>query len=159
MPVHSRAFRTDSCLPAPQRLVLNGALLQVEIEIPEALAACFASEGREVPRALSGWALIDTGARSTCVDRKAVESLGVMPVDVVHTQTPGGELSMAVYPTRFRFPGLGMEIGFQLTVGADLKRVLGRTSPDHVLMLLGRDILAHSILVYDGPSSSYTLGY
>jgi hypothetical protein len=159
MPIHNRAFQTAECEAAPEQLAVRGALLRVQVGLHEALKKHLHAEGYDVPEPIEGWALIDTGARSTCVDIDAVRALGIAPVGVVSTTTPGGESKMPLFPTCFRFPGLHMEISFHLAVGAGIRGVLVKSSSDHVLMLVGRDILAHSVLVYNGLSSSYTLAY
>jgi hypothetical protein len=159
MPIHSRAFRTAECEAAPEQLAFKGALLRVQVGLHKALKEHLQAAGHKTPEAIEGWALIDTGARSTCVDIAAIRELGIAPVSWVNTTTPAGKSKMALFPTCFRFPGLDREIGFHLAVGAGIRGVLGSSPSEHVLMLVGRDILAQSVLVYNGPSSSYTLAY
>lgn len=127
-------------------------MVGVQIEVPEALAKQLASAGKPIPTPVTGMALIDTGATMTAVDSGVVTALGVNPVGVVAVGTAGGPTSQPVYPIRLQIQGVGLVINFSSVTGAPLK-------PMNLVALLGRDVLTRMILIYDGPSSEYTLSY
>lgn len=136
----------------------TGPLVQVQISLPGAVAEFCATNQIAIPPPLAGWALIDAGASTTAVDEECLLSLGIQPIDAIPTNTPSGSGRSLVYPARVTFPGLQL---------ADLRmdRVFGAKlnwqTPDSrsILMLLGRDMLKHFLLVYNGPGTNITLSY
>ena len=97
-------------------------------------------------------ALIDTGATMTAVDASVVAAPGVNPVGVVPVGTAGGPTTQPVYPIRLQLQRVGLVLDFSRVTGASLKAM-------NLVALLGQDVLARMILIYDGPSSEYTLSF
>lgn len=97
-------------------------------------------------------ALIDTGATSSVVDASLVRSLGVNPIGMANVGTAGGPATQPVYPLRITLQGVNLTINFSQVTGAPLNAM-------GLVALLGRDLLARMILLYDGPSSEFTLAY
>ena len=97
-------------------------------------------------------ALFDTGATMSAVDASVVAALGVNPVGVVPVGTAGGPVAQPVYPIRLQLQGAEPVLDFSRVTGATLKSV-------DLVALLGRDALARMVLIYDGPSSEYTLAF
>lgn len=75
--------------------------------------------------------------------------------------TAGGAQEQMLYPGRFSFPGTNLpSIDFNSLLGADLatQGVAGaRGGP--LMALLGRDLLEHFVLVYNGLQGLFTLAY
>jgi predicted aspartyl protease len=97
-------------------------------------------------------ALIDTGATASAVDNSVVTALGVNPVGTALVGTAGGPVTQPVYPIRTQLQGVGLTINFSRVTGAPLSNM-------GLVALLGRDMLTRMMLIYDGPSSEYTLSY
>lgn len=76
----------------------TGPLVAVEIGVPSALKQHLAAGGLAVPSAVSGFALVDTGAFASAVDESIFASLGVPPIDEIRTATPHGTGKSNVYP-------------------------------------------------------------
>jgi len=89
-------------------LAQHGPVLNVEVHVPNALAAQLAQAGQTVPSPVSGLALIDTGASISAVDDSIIQSLGVSPVGIATVKTPSGAARQNQYPVRFVFPGTSL---------------------------------------------------
>lgn len=113
--------------------------------------------GRAVPNQVQGWALIDTGARETCIDATVAHGL-YQQVSVAQTYTPSTVDSephdapvyygFMVFPNgplpSLHQPMLGMALGYVVQGGT-------------VIALLGRDWLGGLRMVYDGPAGQLDL--
>jgi predicted aspartyl protease len=99
--------------------------------------------------AQAGWALIDTGASSTCIDEQAAQKLGLPVIDVgfmlsaTHEQVPCN-----IYPISIATPIMAFNI----------PRALGAALAPHGLVaLIGRDVLQTCNLFYNGLAGQFTL--
>jgi hypothetical protein len=139
-------------------LTQTGPLVSVEIGVPAALKQHLGEKGLAIPSAVSGFALVDTGAFATAVDHSVFDSLGVPHIDEIPTFTPHGPGTSKVYPANVSFPGMNVaDMPMERVVGSTLK---WKTPEDQeIIMLMGRDLLQYFLLVYNGPSSDVTLCY
>lgn len=136
----------------------SGPLIPVSIGIPPALEEFCVQKGFEIPASIPGYALIDTGASASAIHEQIVLDLGVLPIDSIPTQTPHGAGRSFVYPAKVSFPALQIEdYRMDRLIGSELKW----TTADgkEVIMLLGRDILKHFLMVYNGKFSDITLAW
>lgn len=102
--------------------------------------------------------MIDTGASVSAVDASVVQQLGLQPVGVTNVAGVTGVAPQPTYPARFVFPGTGFPaIDFSLLLGAPLSGLQSATMPGPLIALLGRDLLQHFILVYNGPAAMFSL--
>ena len=139
-------------------LTASGPLVSVEISIPAALKTYLSEKGLAIPPPQSGFALIDTGAFATAVDQSVFDALGIAPIDKIKTSTPHGAAESPVYPATVTFPGLGLsEMPMERVIGCNLK--WQSAEGKEILMLLGRDLLQHFLLVYNGKSADIFLAY
>jgi hypothetical protein len=98
--------------------------------------------------------LIDTGDRVTCIDSKIARALDLRKTRTARMWTAGSTVTRPVYdvelsltlPRLFRIPSVIRAIE------ADLW-----THDFHVL--IGRDVLRHYRVNYDGPAGLFTLDY
>jgi predicted aspartyl protease len=161
MPVHNQFFwpQVPGQPPqiGPQVLAVTGPVLQVEVCIPSDLEKLLAAQNQPIPQPVTGWALIDTGASRTAVEQSCIASLGVQPIGATKTGTAGGIHEASIYPARLRFPGQGMDMEFSSTLGVNLKgqKVGGKD----LLVLIGRDVLARGVLIYNGTAGGFTFCY
>jgi len=139
-------------------LTETGPLVQVTIGLPPALEEYHAKKGLAIPQAVSGYALLDTGASASAVHEQIFFDLGVLPIDSIPTATPHGAGRSFVYPARVSFPGLLItDYRMDRLIGSDLKwqTIDGR----EIIMLLGRDLLRLFLLIYNGPRHDITISY
>ena len=123
----------------PHQLVVEGPTIEVQVGFGDDL------EDVAYP------ALIDTGATSSAIDSLLASELALPVVDRQLVAGIGGGLEVNVHLARIRIPDLGVDLrgrftGVHLTAGGQLHRVL-----------LGRNILSHLNMTYDGPSGSVVL--
>lgn len=142
MPAQRVVFHIDA---------LHGPLIPVSLRPEPERASLLRQMGREVPAQIQGWALVDTGARQTCIDDRIGHGL-YQQVGVAQTYTPSTTDSephdAAVYYGFMTFPNsplpaleqtmLGMALGYEVQGG-------------RVIALLGRDWMAPLRMIYDGP--------
>ena len=148
MPLHNGG---GSAKPAQAGLLQTGPRIPVEIQVPAALVQHLTKQGKPVPPPVSGYCLIDTGASSTSVDAGAVASLGLAPINLVQVHTPSGATPHLVYPAQFEFPGTQLpRANFNAVIACPLKS-------QGIIALFGRDVLAHYVLIYNGPMGTFTL--
>jgi hypothetical protein len=145
--------------PGPQGLATNGPVIQVQIEIPSALAASLQASGQPIPTPVDGIALIDTGATITSIDVAILKRLSINPVGVANVGTAGGPKQQSAYPARFTFPGTPLP-GFEIprVLGCDLT---GQTvfNQRPLIALIGRDILSLAVFVYNGQAGMFSLSF
>lgn len=94
-------------------------------------------------------ALLDTGASNTAIAKHILEALGLQPTGVGKVRTVNQVSDVAEYATRIRFEnGKVVEV---VAFGGDFPTEFG--------CLIGRDVLANAVLVYDGPQWSFELRF
>lgn len=145
----------------PGGLQLAGPVVPIQIEIPSALAAQLQRVGTAIPAPVPGIGLVDTGASVSAVDKGIVQQLGIQPIGVANVGTAGGQQQQAVFPAKFSFPGTNLPtIEFNQLLGSDLAgQTIPGPLPGQLVALLGRDILQHFVLIYNGPFGSFSLAY
>lgn len=146
--------------PEPRTLAFYGPIMQVQIEVPQALARVLIERGESVPSPVEGVALVDTGASFTAVSESAMQTLGIAPIDVAgNIGTAGGVAQRNIYPARVTFPGSDLPtIEFNRMISVDLAgQIVPLPVGRPVLLLFGRDLLSRFVLVYNGPGASWSL--
>lgn len=150
MPIHNQFLLLNNSIQ-PHVLQGRGPVVAVEIQLPTALANHLQAKGTALPQPITGFALIDTGASKTCVEAQAISGLGVTPINRIKVQTPSGSTQQYLYPARVAFPGTTLpSIEFSSVVGSTL-------AAQGIVALIGRDVLARFLLVYNGPAGLYSL--
>jgi len=134
----------------PQALQLSGPVVQVELGIPQDLAAYYEANNIAIPSPITGRALVDTGASITAVDKPLLLRLGINPLGTANVFTPQGEDEQEMFPVKLGFVGTPLQINFNSVLGSDLTR-------QGIVALIGRDLLANCILVYNGVGGHFSL--
>jgi len=139
-------------------LTIAGPVLNVEVSIPTALAEKLTNESKPIPQPKTGWALIDTGATHSCVDDDVISQLGVNPIRRAKIHGSAGIHEVNVFPSHLRFPAIpNFEIDFAATLGVNIQAQQFNNQP--IIALLGRDVLAKCVFIYNGPLGMYTLAF
>lgn len=134
-----------------QALFRRGPVVQVTISLGTAMAQALQQAGHAVPTPVSGLALIDTGADGTCIDKDQAEAMGLPVIDVgkmssaTHEDEPSN-----IHPIRVEFAGVPIVVEVERALCARLKRF-------NLLAIIGRDLLMHCNLVYNGIAGTITL--
>lgn len=156
MPIHNRHYvdpRHQRHNPAA--LAEAGPVLEVEVNLPQPLINLLTSQNRPIPASSPGFALIDTGASRTCIDRAVLTNLGINPIGVVAVGTAGGSTQCLLFPARLTFPVFNLVIDFGSVVGVDLQGQRVNESP--LVALTGGDVLSRCLLIYSGTGGFFTL--
>ena len=145
--------------PSPASLAAMGPLIQIQIEVPSALAESLRLTNQPIPNPVDGVALIDTGATITSIHADILTGLGIQPIGIANVGTAGGPQQQSTYPARFTFPGTNLP-GFELSqvIGCNLT---GQMAPGQrpIIGLIGRDVLANAVLVYNGSAGMFSLSF
>ena len=128
-----------------------GPRVQITLALLADQIGFFADKGETPPTPLAGLALIDTGASSTCVDREAAERAGLAVVDSgpISSATHQNEVA-PIYAGRLNLAGIPQDIDAKRAYGANLE-------PQGLIALIGRDMPANCVLVYNGLDGSFSL--
>lgn len=131
-------------------LLKQGPCVQVTIGLAQSIAEQLLQQGKPIPQPISGLALIDSGASSTCIDDQAAQELKLPVTNVVNVASAShSSTQQNVYPIQVQITGL--PISFESgAIGAAL-------APQKLLALLGRDVLQHCTLFYNGITGQMTL--
>jgi len=135
---------------SPDVLRRNGAIFPIEISLPQTLVDYLTKQGMPIPAAVSGYALIDSGASISAADSSVVSSLKISPIGITTVLTPAGPAQKNLFPARFKFSRLVIDIS--PVIGADLK-------PQGIIALIGRDILSRFLMIYHGLGGRITLSF
>lgn len=155
MPIFSRHWLTQTSPPAPdpEALRVRGPALDVEVMIPDALASALEQAQLSLPTPHVGMALIDTGASISAVDEGVLIGLGLTPTGTILVTTPSGVAEQPLYDCEISFPGTPIPtLPFNSVAGSQLAG-LGYSA------LIGRDVLRHCQLVYNGAEGFWTLAF
>ncbi len=139
-------------------LLADGPLIPVEVSMPAALQEWFARKFIPIPAPISGFALVDTGASISAIHDGILADLSIDPIDSIPLATPSGSSRTFIYPTQVSFPALAVQ-GYAMSRVAGCQLDWTTEDGKRVIMLLGRDLLAQFLMVYNGKTNSVTLAY
>jgi len=138
-------------LPAPIALMQRGPIVQVTIGVEQNIAQQLVSQGAQLPQPVSGVALIDTGATSTCIDDAIAQQLKLPVVDVITIASASHPNSKQnVYPALIEVVGINIKFNAFRAIGVPLAN-------QGIQVLIGRDLLQVCTLFYNGMIGSFTL--
>lgn len=136
--------------PAPEELTARGPLFPVTLTLPDAVQSALREQGKSLPEPVTGFALIDTGATRSCFDESAARKAG-MPIRGT------AKMASASHPEHDVPVFSGKMILGNLSIDVDSGMGVNLSGFPELVALIGRDLLANSILVYNGPDGSVSL--
>lgn len=133
--------------------------MNVGIRVSEARATALVQAGQPLPPLQGVRALVDTGASCTCVDPETLAALNLTPRDQVKAHTPSDREEPEVLDA--------YDVGFVIRSRAEDPPLIIPTLPvlasslrnQGIHALIGRDILGHCVLVYNGRTQHFTLAF
>lgn len=135
---------------AVERLRQDGALVNVQIQVPEALVKQLKAAGRPVPPPQVVRGMVDTGASISTVNDAVAAAAGLQQVGSVPLGGVGGMSTRPIFSAYFGLPEYG--------VAVDPIEIAGVTIPAHGFdVLVGRDVLRALHLDYAGPRGTFGL--
>jgi predicted aspartyl protease len=139
-------------IPPPVCLMQRGPCVQVSITLADQIASELIKRQEPVPPPVSGLALIDTGAISSCIDEETAKQMQLPVVNVVSMASASHASTKAnQYPIKLQIAGIPISFNSTAT-GAPLK-----TAHQGLIALIGRDLLQHCVLIYNGALGSVSL--
>lgn len=128
-----------------------GPRLQLTLAPLDEHVKVIAGKGEAIPQPVSGFALIDTGASITCIDRGAAEQAELAVVDSgpITSATHEAEV-VPIYAGKLDIAGLATNLTTHRAYGANL-------ASQGLIALIGRDVLKNCVLVYNGLDGSFSL--
>jgi len=128
----------------------DGPLIEVRIGLTTAAEAANNAAGTPIPTPVRGTAMVDTGASHSAVRAGLLGPLGLHPVGVTQVSTPtSANVPLPNYAVRITLPQ-----GWIDTTVCEVP--MGGQNID---ALIGRDVLQHGILIYQGPTMQFTLSF
>lgn len=122
--------------------------MQVIVGLPQPLEAVLRARGDEVPPPRPVVAVIDTGSSASTVSSAIVRDLQLQPVSRLVVNVAGGRTECTRYRVRYVFPGGN---------GYDLYALRIDLGHPRIECLLGRDLLGHTDLEYQGGYNRWRL--
>jgi len=132
-------------------LLNSGPLVTVQVAVGSTAEAAMQAAGVPTPSPLPATAMIDTGASASVIRQGVAAQLGLYPIGVSYITTPSStNVPCNEYLMRFVFPN---QVVYE---GTAIETPLQGQNID---CLIGRDILAHAVLVYIGYGNQFTLSF
>ena len=140
------------CLPVD---INFGPVITIVVGVSEPHAQALKTAGKAQPSPIAIRALIDTGARCTCVDPLVLTALGLSATGKVsmHTPSTGGVAhSCSQFDVSILIPSAVLSRRF-----AAVPVIESSLSTTGIQALIGRDLLESCLMVYDGANRTITL--
>ena|SRR5579871_2279641 len=146
--------------------IVGGARVRIQITLGRADVRHRRQAGMAIPAPVPAIALLDIGAECTCVDPAIIAPLNLPVSSGGLIVTPGGVTGPAALGGAS--PRVTYEAGLVIPHGSDPKLNLVIPSLEieaipltqfGIDALIGRDVLANCVLVYDGPAGTVTLAH
>lgn len=136
-------------MPPREILSREGPQVPISIEVTELLREMLNEQKVEIPKAISGIALIDTGATSTAIDNDCAKALNlpIIATQTISTPSHARHEAMVYSQGLIRLTGTPIEFSASRLVGVSLKN-------QGIKILFGRDFLRHGLLIYHGLNGS-----
>jgi len=128
-----------------------GPLVDMRIWVGTPVEEAVKKAGGKVLDPVSVKGMIDTGATGSVIQPTIAQQLGLYPIGVVNISTPSSEsIPCYQYSVRLIFPN--NVIVEAIAIEAPLKG-------QQIQCLVGRDVLAHGVLIYTGYINQFTLSF
>lgn len=131
-------------------LQVEGPILEVHFLISKELEEKLKKEGKSIPEPVVIKAQVDTGASNCVVQEDIPKRLGIQPVGSVKIATPSSRDHLCyTYYMRMLIPAQNITYDGIFTAAP--------LAGQNISSLIGRDLLAHGILIYIGYAKQFTL--
>lgn len=128
-----------------------GPVVEVQVAVGSAVETALRRTKAAVPLPIPVLAMIDTGASGTVIRQGMAFQLGLNAVGVSYINTPSStNVRCYEYMIRLIFPN---------NVVAETRAIEAPLQGQNIQALIGRDVLAHGVLIYIGYTQSFTLSF
>jgi len=126
-----------------------GPLIELQVAVGSALESTFKAGAEAIPGPVKALAMIDTGASVSVLRQGLAAQLSLNAIGVSYINTPSStNVPCYRYLVRFIFPN---EVLVETNV------VEAPLQGQNIQCLIGRDVLAHGVLIYIGGSNLFSL--
>lgn len=143
------------------QVLQNGPIVTALIGVSQSRQVALTAAGQTIPPVVPIQALIDTGASCTCIDPSTIASLQLTPTGTVAMVTPSSGAQPHTtyqYDIGIVIPGpSASHAPFVLPTLAVAECALFASQGFHAL--IGRDVLEHCVLTYNGSTRLFILAY
>ena len=166
-----RTFR--GAYASPALLTACGPLLHCEWSIPSVLEQHLSKAGRLVPDPVVGELLLDTGATRTCISMNAAKALGLKPLRLQKGYGAAGAHEAPVYRVKLNIritkASMVTELSWEIeaqgipnledSIAPWKLRLRQEDQEARLVGLLGRDILQHTTVLYNGKNGWFEVNF
>ena len=138
-------------LPNPELLISMGPVIPVTLHLPDQSQQALVDRGEQPPAPVSGFALIDTGAVTTCFDVDAARN--------AHLPEIGAATMTSATHANHLVPTFSGKIVCP-TIAIDVPEGMGANlaaQGNDLIALIGPDVLQSAVFVYNGPDGHFSL--
>lgn len=129
----------------------RGPIIPVVIHPNAAFVIALQAAGKEIPQPVSGLALVDTGATTTCIDGETAVQMGLAANGTAKMSSASHDnTDCLTYPVRLIFTGWNVNLDAAKAMGV----AIGKQG---IIALVGRDLLQNCLLVYNGVDGTFSL--
>jgi hypothetical protein len=152
-------LKVDPPLPPESKVSVASSahtLMTIGFNLPVIITSIPLDKEERQPKSALVMAHFDTGASGTSIDVKLAQELELFPIGKTNMQTAAGIKEVSKYLVSVSFPNSQLK-GYKLSVSDCNLPYNGNPTdmnPQNFCVLLGRDIMAHWNIVWNGPSST-----
>lgn len=133
-----------------QNLAQHGARLDIEIGVPSVVADYYKARGQTPPAPQKVRAMIDSGASISGIKPAIAKAAGLIQTSSVGVSGVIGTENRPVYTAAIKLPSYNVDIDVMDIAGVELAQ-------QDLDVLIGRDILKHTVFTYDGTEGVFSL--
>lgn len=128
-----------------------GPIVELNLTLSSSLETQICKDSQTIPAPISITGLIDTGATRTVIQQGLAKKLGLLPVGTTLISTPSStNVNCYEYFVKLILPN---------QVSLETTAIEAPMQGQHIQCLIGRDVLAHAVLVYIGYTNIFTLSF
>lgn len=135
----------------------DGPILELLVGVSRPRQEALKRAKQPVPNPVKIRGLIDTGASGTCLDPQCLSSLGLTPTGqaLIHTPSTGGTPALC---NQYDVSIILVHASVRMTIG-EMPIIESALVVQGIHALVGRDILASCLFVYDGRGEQFMLAF
>ncbi len=132
-------------------LQATGPVVELRVAVGRAVESALQAAGATIPTPVPALAMIDTGASGSVLRQGLPAELRLNPVGLTYINTPSSRnIPCYEYLVRLMFPNNVLWEGTALEAALE---------GQNIQCLIGRDVLAHGVLVYIGYTNQFSLSF
>ena len=140
-------------------LTAQGCAVTLFVNVSAERRAALQAAGQSLPPFVQITALIDTGASCTAIDADQLSPLALAPTGIAHVHTPSTSGQAAPMPQYDVTLGITHPSGNNLIIETVPIIAIPKFQRAGISALVGRDVLASCLFIYNGAEKNFTLAF